>query len=141
MDGLRRLLAIAVMAIAVPAVAAGPTPFTVADLTRIEELSAPVFAPDGASLAYVVTRKGKGDENQSDIWTVPSSRGTATRLTRTDTASEWNPQYSRDGRVLSFLSDRGAKDETQLWTMARGGSQARQLSHVEGGISDYSIAP
>ena len=63
-----RLLAFSGLLCAAPL--AAQEPFTVDDMLRVEGLTDPVFAPDGESLAYVVTGPGDGDATQSDIWLV-----------------------------------------------------------------------
>lgn len=127
--------------VASPALAA-PGPVTLADLHRLADVAEPVFAPDGASLAYSVTTDNlETDAQVSDLWRVDWATGEARPLTKTPKASEWAPAFSADGRWLMFLGDAGGKDEIQLWRMPARGGRARQVSRLPGGISDFSLSP
>ena len=43
--------------------------------------------------------------------------------------SEWQPQWSADGKWLAFLADRGGEDaKTQVWIMPAFGGEARKLT-------------
>lgn len=133
-------LAAALAALPGAASAAG-APFTVDDFVRVEDLSEPVFAPGGERIVYVVEGVSPAaDLRQSDLWTVSWDGGDARPLTQTPERSEWRPRFSRDGRVLAFLSDRGEDETTQLW-IATDGGEPRQASSLPGGISDFTLAP
>lgn len=137
---MRALLILAVLAS--PALAQ-PTPFTVADMSRIAEVADPVFDPDGERLVYTVTSEGKDDSKQSDLWSVAWNGGPARRLTATEEFSEGAPRFSADGRLLAFTSDQkvGKDEDTQLWTMPARGGRARRVTTLPGGISDFSLSP
>ena len=134
---MRATLFIATMLATSPATA---SPFEIADIARIEELSDPVFAPDGKTLVYAVSAAGKKDQARSDLWQVGWDGKGQRNLTHSDDRSEWQPAFSANGRTLAFLSDGGKDEDTQLWTMTSGGGGARQVSHLPGGISDYSLS-
>ncbi len=72
----------------------------------------PSWSPHGQRIAYW-TMSGEGRPiGQRDIWTAPSSGGTATSVT-SDSALDWSPVWSPDGRFLYFSSDRGGS--MNLW--------------------------
>ncbi|MGE5225520.1 MAG: TolB family protein [Planctomycetaceae bacterium] len=52
---------------------------------------APVFSPDGTTIAYV-RGKNRTDGNQ-DIWTIPAGGGTPTRVTATPRRVETSPDW------------------------------------------------
>ena len=56
----------------------------------------PAPSPDGSEIAF---------SWQGDLWLVPSSGGTARRITA-NPADERHPVWSRDGRLIAFASDR-----------------------------------
>lgn len=116
-------------------------PFTIDDLVRIEDVSQPVFAPDGERLVYVVESQGTSDARQSDLWSVSWAEGDAQLLLASPERSESTPEYSRDGQTLAFLRDGGEPDETQLWLIPASGGEPRQVSRLPGGVSDYSLSP
>ncbi|MDE6555734.1 MAG: DPP IV N-terminal domain-containing protein, partial [Duncaniella sp.] len=74
------------------------------------------ISPDGSTLAF--TYKG-------DIFTVPVSGGTATRLTSGDTYEQM-PVWSPDGKQIAFASDRNGG--TDIFVMSSAGGQARQIT-------------
>jgi len=83
---MKKLLAL--MALAAPAALAGTTtPMWLRDVK---------ISPDGHEIAFCY---------KGDIWTVPASGGTATRIT-SGTAYEANPVWSPDGSKIAFASDR-----------------------------------
>lgn len=135
-------LAIVLLAIACAASAAEKRPFELADLARLQELSAPVFAPDNERIAYVVsTANTDSDASVSDLWLVSYRGGAPRQLTQTPFASEWLPRWSPDGKWLAFLSDRGDDETSQIWLMPADGGEARQLSTVKAGVEDFDWAP
>jgi len=69
----------------------------------------PSWSPHGQRIAYWARRKSGA---QRDIWTIPAGGGPAVEVTA-DTAVDWNPVWSPDGRWLYFGSDRGGS--TNLW--------------------------
>src|SRR5262245_13771848 len=52
----------------------------------------PAWSPDGRTIAFSASANG-----QFDLWTVPASGGTATRLTSIAGDERW-PSWTRDGR-------------------------------------------
>jgi Tol biopolymer transport system component len=68
----------------------------------------PNWSSKGHRIAYWGIHKG----GQKDIWTVSSSGGQPVAVTD-DEAVDWNPVWSRDGKYLYFLSNRGGS--MNLW--------------------------
>ncbi len=122
--------------------AAEKRPLSIEDLGRMENLTAPAFAPDNDRIAYVVgSANTDSDASVSDLWQVRYSGGAAIQLTHTSFASEWLPRWSPDGRWLAFLSDRGEDGTTQVWVLPSVGGEARQVTEFKGGLEDYDWAP
>ncbi|MXO71107.1 S9 family peptidase [Alteraurantiacibacter buctensis] len=115
-------------------------PFTVDDVLRLEDLSDPVFAPDGARIAYVVNGPAEGDASQSDIWIAQWDGSSAQPLYPTLDRDEAMPRWSADGRVFAFIRSGAEGEAAQLWA-STAGEPPRQVSTLAGGVSDYSLAP
>ena len=110
------------------------------DYLRFADVTAPQVAPDGKSVAYVVTTTVReADEAHDAIW-LTNWEGTEHRqLTRGESATQ--PRFSPDGRFLSFLSARPAEAKSQVWLLDLHGGEPRQLTHVTGEISSYEWSP
>ena len=77
------------------------------DWYRFQALSDLQIAPDGASVAYLVTSYDKeADESRSALWSADWAHGEGRPLTHGE--SVWEPRFSPDGRYLSFLAARPA---------------------------------
>jgi len=134
---------LALLLVGASQVAAGSDRFIPADLDRIGDVAEPQFSPDGEHVAYSVTTTNvEEDKRQSDLWRVRFDDGKRVQLTQTPEHSEWQPQWSPDGRQLAFLADRGEEDaETQVWVMPAFGGEARRLTEFPGGVEDYAWSP
>ena len=130
------------LVLCVPVVLADKRPVSLDDLHRLQDVGEPAFAPHGDAIAYAVsTHNLDSDATVSDIWRVSWGRGEPVQLTQTPFASEWLPQWRPDGKAIAFLSDRGGDEITQIWILPTDGGEARKLTHVNAGISDFVWAP
>jgi TolB protein len=77
------------------------------------------WSPDGKIVAFT-----RGAASRADIFTVPTTAGQETRLTR-DTVND-GPVYSPDGQYIYFDSSRSGM--TQIWRMRADGSEAEQMT-------------
>ena len=83
---------------------------------------APVFSPDGRTLALTLSR----DDGNLDIYTLDLASQVLTRLTRRP-AIDTEPAWSPDGRMLYFTSDRGGA--AQIYRVAaKGGDQPERVT-------------
>lgn len=106
------------------------------DLARLQRVGAPVVSPDGAWILYTVSQiDTKEDKSVTHLWMVNWDGSVDLQLTYgKDGASD--PQFSPDGRYISFLSSRpGPAKGDQVWIMDRRGGEAHQLT----AIKDQSI--
>src|SRR5689334_20029390 len=128
---------------------------TIEDLYRIKFTSNPRISPDGQQVAYVVTTIDEHmHKYRSVIWIVPRSSGEARRFT-TGPANVSDPQWSPDGRWLTFVSERqgdtSGKEavekqklgvgKPQIWLLPVDGGEARQLTFMEHGASSPVWSP
>src|SRR6185503_7441133 len=83
-------------------------------------------SPDGRTIAFDLL---------GDIYTMPISGGTATRLIGGNPI-DVQPRFSPDGKSLVFISDRGGSDA--VWIADADGKHARQVAQIPGNfISEF----
>ena len=83
-------------------------------------------SPDGQTIVF---------DMLGDLYTVPITGGTATRLT-SGLAHDMQPRFSPDGKRVAFVSDRSGDDN--IWIMSLDGKDTLQLSK---GIDNEYLSP
>ena len=136
--------------IQVPAVQAAPTPpvnpyVNIDDLPALQLASDPQLSPDGSLIAFTVHQCDAEDNTTSSVtWLVHSKAGKAQTPGQVtgvgpgkhhDVAPRWSP----DGQFLAFLSDRSGS--MQIYLLPLQGGEARQVSHLSQGVSEYNWRP
>ena len=116
-------------------------PITIDDYFELKSVGSPVISPDNRWIAYTVNRTDY-DEGSSEtrIWAV-SVNGEETLPMTAKGYSASNPQWSPDGKYLSFTASRGDDSKTQVWVLDRRGGEAQQLTDIEQGVSGYEWSP
>jgi len=127
-----------------PRAADGKKLLTAMDLMRIKGVSAPRLSPDGSRVVYSVseikTEKDKEWKSVTQVWVVTTAGGKARQYTRGDknsTAPEWSP----DGTMIAFLSDREKDGERQVWMMMADGGESWAATTHKGGVSGFRWSP
>ncbi|MDX6577217.1 MAG: hypothetical protein QOE96_3170 [Blastocatellia bacterium] len=117
---------------------------TALDLMKVAGVSAPRISPDGTRVAYTVTEtkmeKDKEWKNVTQVWVVPTAGGKAQQYTRGDKSSS-APEWSPDGTMLAFLSDREKDGERQVWMIRADGGEAWAVTMHKGGVSGFRFSP
>lgn len=152
-DGRRGLLmsvALSSVAVAAPCfsqsasapVAPAKHGMTLDDLAKFVRVGAPEVSPDGAWVAYTVSRvDSTDDKNISDLWMVSWDGKADLQLTH-GKESVGNSRWSPDGRWLAFTSGReGDTKGSQVWVLDRRGGEAVQLTNVKDNLNDYRWSP
>ena len=115
---------------------------TVDDYFKIKTVGSPKISPDAKWVAYTVSEKDlKKDKSETRIWMKPTDGGEAIPMTGKGYSTS-SPQWSPDGKYLSFMASKGEEDaRTQVWTLNRLGGEAQQLTNIKQGVSGYAWSP
>ena len=121
--------------------AATARPFTAKDLVMLDRGSEPRLSPDGRSLAYTLRETDfAANRGAKSLWRLDLSDPAARPQRLTVAGSNaWSPRWSPDGRTLYFLSNRSGSD--QIWSLAGGLGEARQVTHLPLDVGSFAIAP
>lgn len=121
--------------VALPGLALSQRAFTPKDLVMLDRLSDPNLSPDGASIAYQV-RQTDFDANKgvTSIW-ITGAAGTRA-LSGPGSSS---PRWSRDGKMLYFLSSRSGS--SQVWRLDMSGGDAQQVTHAALDVGSFLLSP
>lgn len=99
----------------------------------------PSVSTDGQTVVYGLTHTNIAENrNYSDLYTIATEGGQPVRLTQTR-EGEMQPCWTPDGRHLTYV--KVGADGAQLWQMNPDGTDAKQLTHADGGIDGYVFAP
>jgi dipeptidyl aminopeptidase/acylaminoacyl peptidase len=121
---------------------------TIDDILNLKAVGAAIVSPAGTQVLYTV-RQWEPDkdrmESRTRIWRVPVAGGAARQITfgeRGDTQPQWSP----DGRYISFLSARGPgtgddAPRPQIYVMRTDGGEAWKLTDAKDGVSSYAWSP
>lgn len=114
------------------------------DLMKVANVAAPRISPDGSRVAYTVgevkMEKDKEWKTVTQVWIVPTAGGKAMQYTRGDKNSA-APEWSPDGSMLAFLSDREKDGERQVWMMMANGGEAWAATSHKGGVTGFRWSP
>ncbi|MDE3135130.1 MAG: S9 family peptidase [Acidobacteriota bacterium] len=113
----------------------GLTPEQALTLRRISGLR---FSPKGDRLAVVVGMPPKTVLPARHIWVYDVASGGLRQFTDSP-KSEFDPQWSPDGKRLAFLSDRNGPPS--LYVMPTDGGEARPLLEKDRAVSSFSWSP
>ncbi len=108
----------------------GPRLLEISDKERMRFPGEPVVSPDGKRIAFT----------ENDTIFVVSTTSENPRAITTSSSSAHSPRWSRDGRHLYFISDRG--ETSQIWKLAVDDfGEAVPVTGLDQGIASVSLSP
>jgi dipeptidyl aminopeptidase/acylaminoacyl peptidase len=130
-----------------PTQAPAPTPavkrgMNLDDLAKFERVGDPQVSPDGAWIAYTVSKVDVGeDKGLTQLWMVSWDGKQDVQLTFSKDGAG-GPQWSPDGKWLAFTSGReGEAKGSQVWVLDRRGGEAQQLTNVKEDLGGFKWSP
>ena len=117
--------------------------WTPASMIHYKRLAGAVISPDGKRVAYTVSTPAmEGDKSDylTHIW-VATTDGITNRQFTFGDKSCFNPQFSPDGKWLSFLSSRASEGKNQLFLISADGGEGEPITKTRNGIGTYAWSP
>ena len=108
---------------------------------KVNAVGAVRVSPDGKKVVYTVNSSvmtAEKSEFVSQIWVANSDGSEQVQLTYAEKSSE-NPQWSPDGKMIAFTSNRSVK--TNLYVLRLIGGEAEQITDVKSGVGNFAWAP
>lgn len=123
-------------------------PVTVDDVVNLKAVASAAVSPDGTQVLYTIRSwepEGTRMESRTRIWKVPVAGGAARQMTFGERGDS-QPQWSPDGRHISFVSARGSGSgddapKAQIYIMRADGGEAWKLTDAKENVASYSWAP
>jgi len=113
---------------------------TVDQLIGLKRVGSPAISPNGQWIAYTVREANWDDNNyHTEIWLADVKTGDLRQLTSNAKKSSSSPAWSPDSTKLAFATDRD--DKRQVYLIDPRGGEARKLTAVEDGISNFVWSP
>ena len=143
---MRRLIVAVLLVSAVSLSAQGKRPATFDDVMHIKTVQNATVSPDGSQALYTVAQWVDDDgkkERRANIWKVATNGSSPARqITFGEGKGDAQPQWSPDGKLISFMSARGgAEAKSQLYLLPAEGGEAMKLTDAKEGVVQYSWAP
>ena len=143
---MRKVLVLACVVVASVAVSTQTKrPATFDDVLNIKAVQGATVSPDGSQVLYTVAQwEPEQDkmERRTRVWKVATSGNSPARQITFGEKGDSQPQWSPDGKFISFVSARGgAEAKSQLYLLPADGGEAWKLTDSKENISAYSWSP
>lgn len=108
-------------------------------VNELIEVASPDLSPDGTTLVFVRTEVDRSVmKSGSQIMRKTLPDGDAEVFTQGP--KDGRPRFSPEGKTVGFLRP-DEKEKKQVWTIATDGGEARKLTDLPGGVSDFVWSP
>ncbi|HBE40045.1 MAG TPA: peptidase S9 family protein [Bacteroidales bacterium] len=135
---MKKLLFIILSTISVFTLAQNHLP-TFEEVISLRNVGSVQISPDGKDIVFTVSSTDWGDNRyDTEVW-LSHNGDKPFRLTNTSKNSSSSPQFSPDGKWISFVSDRGNKN--QIYVIRTDGGEAMAVTNEEDGVSYYEWHP
>ena len=94
----------------------------------------PAWSPDGRRIVFARDFDPVEGEVDLDVFTVKADGRDERNLTNSRGVNEYAVNWSPNGRMIAFASERGG--DAEIWTMNANGSNQRQLTFNDGELHD-----
>ena len=126
--------------------AQGKRAVTFDDVLAIKAVGGATLSPDGSQVLYTVRQwvaEKERMEARTHIWSVATNGSTPARQITSGEKGDSQPQWSPDGKFISFVSARGAGEDVkaQVYVMRADGGEAARLTDSKENVSSYSWSP
>lgn len=116
-------------------------PMSLIDFLNIPSLGNPALSPDGTQLVYVLSESNWEKNRQlGHIWRQNVDGTNLIQLTNSP-EGESNPQWSPDGKYISFISKRDSDEENQAYLIRNIGGEAKRLSDHPTDVRNIQWSP
>ena len=120
-------------------------PATFDDVLNLKAVQQATVSPDGSQVLYLVRQwmpEQDRMEARTHVWKVATRGDTAARQLTFGEKGDTQPQWSPDGKYVSFVSARGGTEaKAQIYLMPTDGGEAWKLTDAKENVSSYSWAP
>jgi dipeptidyl aminopeptidase/acylaminoacyl peptidase len=143
----KTLIAVALVVAAITnPFAQGKRAVTFDDVLNVKAVGAATISPDGTQVLYTVRQwvnEKDRMESRTHIWQVAANGASPGRQITSGEKGDTQPAWSPDGRFISFVSARGAGEDTkaQVHLMRADGGEAWKLTDSKESVQSYSWAP
>lgn len=137
-------LCIALFMLCTAMAVAGDKVLTPEDVIKIKVCQAVEISPDGSLIACTVSVPRTLDEPTGGAYSELHLISTKTGERRpfiTGKVNVFSPQWSPDGSIIAFLTQRGEGQETQVWLIPVNGGEAYCVTQAETNVFDFRWHP
>jgi len=114
-------------------------PFSIHDMLAMDRISEPQVSPDGKWAVFTLRKTDlAANRGRTDLWLVGID-GTGMRQLTVNPASDFSPQWARDGKSIWFISTRSGS--AQVWRIPVDGGEPEQKTSLPLDVGGFLLSP